>query len=248
MKRRQLLASLAAWPLAAGIGRAMAAAESPGTAGRRSIAQMQQDWRQFLAKGADVAQSTAPLQKSEAEWKSSLPEQQFYVLRKEGTERPFTSPLNDEKRRGIFVCAGCALPHFTLGNEVRQRHRLAELFHQHPRASGDQAGLSADRAAHRISLRALRRATRVTCSTTARRRPVSAGATTAWRSALFRRPARRNGRADKRRRRPASPGREFAPRFFLLLEFFAQLRAGDSRRPTIERSRRRAPSSPARIG
>jgi peptide-methionine (R)-S-oxide reductase len=113
MKRRHLLASLAAWPLAAaGVGRAMAAG-TDGTAGRRSIAQMQQDWRQFLAKGADVTESTAPLAKSEAEWKSSLPEQQFYVLRKEGTERPFTSPLNDEKRRGLFVCAGCALPHFT---------------------------------------------------------------------------------------------------------------------------------------
>ena len=113
MKRRQLLASLAAWPLAAaGIGRALAAG-APGTAGRRSVAQMQQDWRQFLAKGAAVEQSTAPLQKSEAEWKTSLQEQQFYVLRKEGTERAFTSPLNDEKRRGIFVCAGCALPHFT---------------------------------------------------------------------------------------------------------------------------------------
>ena len=113
MKRRQLLASLAAWPLAAGISRVTAAAGSPEATGRRSVAQMQQDWRQFLAKGADVAQSTAPLRKSEAEWKSSLPEQQFYVLRKEGTEHPFTSPLNDEKRRGIFVCAGCALPHFT---------------------------------------------------------------------------------------------------------------------------------------
>jgi peptide-methionine (R)-S-oxide reductase len=110
MKRRHLLASLAVWPLAAGLGRAMAAA---GTAGGRSIAQMQQDWRQFLAKGADIAESTAPLKKSEAEWKSSLPEQQFYVLRKEGTERPFSSPLNDEKRRGLFVCAGCGLPHFT---------------------------------------------------------------------------------------------------------------------------------------
>ena len=82
MNRRHLLASLAAWPLAAaGLGRAMAAG-TPGTAGSRSIAQMQQDWRQFLAKGADIAESTAPLKRTEAEWKSALPEQQFYVLRK----------------------------------------------------------------------------------------------------------------------------------------------------------------------
>jgi peptide-methionine (R)-S-oxide reductase len=37
----------------------------------------------------------------------------FDVLRKEATERPGTSPLNDEKRRGVYVCAGCDLPLFT---------------------------------------------------------------------------------------------------------------------------------------
>ncbi|MEP6943207.1 MAG: peptide-methionine (R)-S-oxide reductase MsrB [Betaproteobacteria bacterium] len=57
--------------------------------------------------------STAPVSKSEAEWKKELPDSSFYVLRKEGTERPFTSPLNDEKRAGVFVCAGCALPLFS---------------------------------------------------------------------------------------------------------------------------------------
>src|SRR5690349_10164203 len=112
-KRRQLLASLAAWPLAAAAAGRTWAAGPPGSSGRRSIAQMQQDWRQFLAQGADVTQSTAPLTKSEAEWKSALAQPQFQVLRKEGTERPFSSPLNDEKRPGVFVCAGCSLPHFT---------------------------------------------------------------------------------------------------------------------------------------
>lgn len=46
------------------------------------------------------------------EWQDRLTEDEFYVLRKEGTERAFTSPLNDEKRPGTFVCAGCALPLF----------------------------------------------------------------------------------------------------------------------------------------
>ncbi len=47
-----------------------------------------------------------------SEWKTRLDDAEFYVLRKEGTERPFSSPLNDEKRDGTFVCAGCALPLF----------------------------------------------------------------------------------------------------------------------------------------
>lgn len=48
-----------------------------------------------------------------ADWKDRLTEEEFYVLRKEGTERPFSSALNDEKRPGTYICAGCALPLFT---------------------------------------------------------------------------------------------------------------------------------------
>ena len=50
---------------------------------------------------------------SEREWSERLTAEEFHVLRKEGTERPGTSPLNAEKREGTFVCAGCALPLFT---------------------------------------------------------------------------------------------------------------------------------------
>ena len=49
---------------------------------------------------------------TESDWKDRLTEMEFYVLREEGTERAGTSPLNDEKREGTFVCAGCALPLF----------------------------------------------------------------------------------------------------------------------------------------
>lgn len=49
---------------------------------------------------------------SKREWQERLTEMEFQVLRKEGTERPFTSPLNDIKEAGTFVCAGCALPLF----------------------------------------------------------------------------------------------------------------------------------------
>ncbi|MCC6599026.1 MAG: peptide-methionine (R)-S-oxide reductase MsrB [Alphaproteobacteria bacterium] len=50
---------------------------------------------------------------TEQEWKSKLAPEEFRVLRKEGTEPAFTSPLNEEKRKGIFQCAACALPLFT---------------------------------------------------------------------------------------------------------------------------------------
>ena len=50
---------------------------------------------------------------SDAEWKRRLSPAAYQVLRKEGTERPFSSPLNNEKRAGTFHCAGCDLPLFS---------------------------------------------------------------------------------------------------------------------------------------
>ena len=50
---------------------------------------------------------------SKDEWKSRLSPESFYILREEGTERAFSSPLNNEKRKGIFHCAGCDLPLFS---------------------------------------------------------------------------------------------------------------------------------------
>jgi len=52
---------------------------------------------------------------SDADWRRRLGEASWRVLRHEGTEQPFSSPLNDEHRRGVFVCKGCALPLFQSG-------------------------------------------------------------------------------------------------------------------------------------
>ena len=52
------------------------------------------------------------IDKSDLDWKNILTPEQYNVLRKEGTERAFTSPLNNEKRKGVFHCAGCQLPLF----------------------------------------------------------------------------------------------------------------------------------------
>ncbi len=51
--------------------------------------------------------------RTEAEWQKLLTPGQYRVLRKAGTERPHTSPLDKEKRAGVFSCAGCGLPLFS---------------------------------------------------------------------------------------------------------------------------------------
>ena len=86
MDRRQFL-NLSAAALAAGVTARSFAADAPPA---------------FIGKVA----------KTPDEWRVLLTPVQYQVLREEGTERPFTSPLNDEKRKGTFVCAGCALPLF----------------------------------------------------------------------------------------------------------------------------------------
>ncbi len=88
--------------------------------------------RQFLLTGASFAGVTAiaagfgarsarsesagevfEITRTEEEWRAILTPQQYAVLREEATERPWTSELLDEKRDGVFACAGCDLPLFS---------------------------------------------------------------------------------------------------------------------------------------
>ena len=50
------------------------------------------------------------IMKTEVEWKKQLTSMQYYVLREAGTERSFTSPLNNNKENGLYVCAACNTP------------------------------------------------------------------------------------------------------------------------------------------
>ena len=65
-----------------------------------------------MAQAPVAAGGVVPLDLPDAEWKKRLTPAQYDVLRHEGTERAGTSPLNDEKRKGRFHCAGCDLPLF----------------------------------------------------------------------------------------------------------------------------------------
>ena len=53
-----------------------------------------------------------PVEKTDAEWRRQLTPEQYQILRNEGTERPWTSPLLKEHRKGIFACVGCDQPLF----------------------------------------------------------------------------------------------------------------------------------------
>jgi peptide-methionine (R)-S-oxide reductase len=65
-------------------------------------------WR----SNANAATETFEVNHTKEEWRKLLSPEQFAVLREQDTERAFTSPLNHEKRKGTFTCAGCDLPLF----------------------------------------------------------------------------------------------------------------------------------------
>jgi peptide-methionine (R)-S-oxide reductase len=67
----------------------------------------------FLQTPAAPAAEDAHVVRTDADWRSTLTPEQYAVLRKEGTERPFTSPLLHEERKGVFACAGCGLDAFS---------------------------------------------------------------------------------------------------------------------------------------
>jgi len=104
MDRRKFLLALAATPFCVH-------AQPKRT--MKDIEALQSNWKTFLPAGATVPAASEPLKLSKDEWKKRLQGESYKVLREEGTERAGTSPLNQEKRPGVFVCAGCALPVFT---------------------------------------------------------------------------------------------------------------------------------------
>lgn len=88
-------------------------ASGVSTVGSAQIDSETATWREFAPQGMSFPAADDTLNLSKEQWRERLDELAFQVLRKEGTERPFTSPLNKEYREGLFTCAGCDLPLFT---------------------------------------------------------------------------------------------------------------------------------------
>jgi peptide-methionine (R)-S-oxide reductase len=66
----------------------------------------------FLPVGLSWAEDLQKIDKPNSEWKKILTPEQFDILRRDSTEAPYTSPLNDEHHKGIFACVACDLPLF----------------------------------------------------------------------------------------------------------------------------------------
>jgi peptide-methionine (R)-S-oxide reductase len=101
-----LLRGIFALPFATAASRLLAAE-------RVDLAAIRANWRELLPAGFKPPQPNDTLSLSDKEWRARLSDAQFNVLRDDGTERRFSSPLDDEKAPGVFLCAGCDLPLFT---------------------------------------------------------------------------------------------------------------------------------------
>ncbi len=134
MERRTFWKLLAGAPVLLGFTRRVSAAQAESM---KAVEALQKNWKTLLADGADVAAApTPPLNRPNSEWKKTLSPAAYNVLREEGTERPGSSPLNNEKRPGVFACAGCSLPLFTSAMKYESGTGWPSFFTAIPDAFG----------------------------------------------------------------------------------------------------------------
>ena len=89
-----------------------------------------------------MSDSEFPIKKLDEEWQESLSPEQYRVLRKHGTEPPFTSALDQEKRAGTFICAGCGQALFQMETKFDSRTGWPSFY----QPLDDAVGTSTDRA------------------------------------------------------------------------------------------------------
>src|SRR5205807_10124588 len=92
-------------------------------------------WRWMQSTGVEAA-GTFEIQKSDSEWRAILTKAQYEVLRLHRTETPGSSPLNDEKRKGTFVCAGCDLPLFSSETKYDSQTGWPSFYHRRRKSTG----------------------------------------------------------------------------------------------------------------
>jgi peptide-methionine (R)-S-oxide reductase len=85
---------------------------------------------------------TFEVTKTAEQWKRQLTPSQYNVLRNHGTERPGTSPLNQEKRKGVFACAGCDLPLFSSDTKYESGTGWPSFWQPLPNAVGTKSDRS----------------------------------------------------------------------------------------------------------
>jgi peptide-methionine (R)-S-oxide reductase len=93
-----------------------------------------------LSMKADAG--TFAIRKTDAEWRAQLTPEQFRVLREHGTERAGTSPLNNEKRKGVFHCAGCEQALFASDTKFESGTGWPSFFRPLPGAVGTKTDRS----------------------------------------------------------------------------------------------------------
>ena len=94
-----------------------------GAAGSGGAALMLAGWG-----NPSPAQGRFAVTRTPAEWRRLLGPQRYAILREGGTERPYTSPLNREKRRGTFTCAGCGQPLFASATKFESHTGWPSFF------------------------------------------------------------------------------------------------------------------------
>ena len=94
----------------------------------------------FLSVGrANGASRSFEFALSDSEWRKRLGPERYRILREAGTERPYSSPLNNEHRRGTFACAGCGLPLFSSTTKFDSGTGWPSFFRPLPNAIATRA-------------------------------------------------------------------------------------------------------------
>jgi len=96
----------------------------------------------FIIGAPGTAQGHFQITKSSADWLQQLGSARFRILRESGTEAPFSSPLNDEHRLGIFLCAGCELPLFASSTKFDSGTGWPSFYRPLPNALIEKADYS----------------------------------------------------------------------------------------------------------